>query len=740
MCRQKFSVIYFATLLCFLLMGVFFRLHFAVSAEQLLAPYSGRELLVYGELEPASVRQQEKFASALVRCEEVRLVNLVSKESVFNAAQKQSSVPIKYNGRLRVLVQGKLPEAGKVVLQGKLETLTSLRNPGCFDAAAYNDVQNIGGLLTQVQLVQADNSISIRQQLELWNMELCARMERVAGKELGSILSSMVLGGSSKLDEETRELFTDNGIAHLLSVSGTHLLLLTGLLLIILKPVPQLYRQLLVIFVLVVYAALCGLRPPVLRALLMCGVLLLGGKGAERGRLLCLVAVVLLICKPLWLKDIGFQLSFAAAAGLLWLLPACKRLLPAPLSEGMAVTLAAQLATLPVEVMHFHQVSLIAVVSNLLLVPLLELAAQLALLGALLPWGEYLLQAAAFILQQALTQARWLAAFPYSTLVLGTLPGYCWFLYYVAVALAADFAWLQFFSNKERYTALSLCLGIFFGTFCYQSWRALPLTAYFLDVGQGDCAVIVTPKQKVVVIDTGGLRGLPTGSRVVAPFLRSLGYQKIDILLLSHYDFDHVGGCVSLMRQVRIDQLILPAEIIQGESQAACAQILQQAKLSRISKISVAERGVLQLDDFTKLDILDVADAPTSGNEASTLAAVSSAQGSVLLTGDMGEAREENLYLKQNYTVLKAGHHGSRYSTTSGFLAQARPQLTVFSCGRGNRYGHPHRETLERVRAFGSGVARTDEAGCVKVVFGDNEFSCYGYAEMRWQKLQTYNL
>lgn len=732
MCRQKFSVMYFATLLCFLLMGVFFRLHFAVSAEQLLAPYSGRELCVYGELEPASVRQQEKFASALVRCEKVRLVNFASKESGFNAAQKQSSVSIKYNGRLRVVVQGKLPEAGKVVLQGKLETLTSLRNPGCFDAASYNEVQNIGGLLTQAQLVQSDNSISIRQQLELWNMELCSRMERVAGKELGSILSSMVLGGTSKLDEETRELFTDNGIAHLLSVSGTHLLLLTGLLLIILKPVPQLYRKLLVIFVLGVYAALCGLRPPVLRALLMCAVLLAGGKGAERGRLLCLVAVVLLLCKPLWLNDIGFQLSFAAAAGLLWLLPACKRLLPAwlpaPLGEGMAVTLAAQLTTLPVEVMHFHQVSLIAVVSNLLLVPLLELAAQLALLGALLPWGEYLLQAAAFILQQALTQGSWLAALPCSTLVFGTLPGYCWFLYYVALALAVDFPWLQLFSNKERYAALSLCVGIFFGTFCYQSWRTLPLTAYFLDVGQGDCAVVVTPKQKVVVIDTGGLRGLSTGSRVVAPFLRSLGYKKIDILLLSHYDFDHVGGTASFIRQIRVEKLILPDELTDKDSQALQQEILQQAQRSGVCEVEVAKRGaVFELDTATQLAILATPKQATSGNEASTLAAVHGTNGSVLFTGDMGEAREQELEQIGQFTVLKAGHHGSRYSTTSEFLAQVQPKLTIFSCGKKNRYGHPHPETLERVRTAGSDIMRTDEAGCIKIVFDADGRKCYSY-------------
>ena len=723
--RQMKSA-YFITLLCFLVLGVFMRAHFMVSAAQQLAPYIGREVIVCGAVEPMSMRQQEKFTSAVLQVESLVLA---------------SGEKLSYNGRLRVSVAGgKFPEAGKVVLQGVLGELIALRNPGSFDSEAYNKLHNLGSRLDKAQLLATDKNVSLWQQLELWNLALCARMEQAAGKEAGAILSSMVLGGSSKLAEETRDIFTNNGIAHLLSVSGTHLLLLTSLLLAVLKPVPKPWRELIVIVLLAFYAALCGFKPPVLRALAMCSVLLLGGSGAERGRLLCLVAVVLLLVKPLWLQDIGFQLSFAAAAGLLWLLPECKRFgsgaVPEILGEGLAVTFAAQLATLPIEIMHFHQVSIISFVSNLFLVPLLEIAAQLALLGALLPLGEYLLAAAAFILQQVLTQGSWLAALPYSVLVIGDLPLYCLPVYYAALFLLADFSWLQIFSNKERYGAIAFCLIVLISTLCYQAWRTLPLTAYFLDVGQGDCAVIVTPEQKVVVIDTGGLYGLPTGSRVIAPFLRSLGYKKIDILLLSHYDFDHVGGAPSLFRQVQVKQLLLPAELLTDASKALQQEIFLQAKHSGARKIDVAQSGgVYKLDETTRLVVVDTPKQATSGNEASTLAAVQGVYGSVLFTGDMGETRERDLNLG-HYTVLKAGHHGSRYSTTSEFLAQVQPELTVISCGKNNRYGHPHAQMLERVRMARSTVMRTDEQGCVKVVFGKQGIACYGYRKNSWQKLQ----
>ena len=420
-------------------------------AEQQLAACFGRQVVVQGAVEPLSVRRLDGFSSAVLRCEKV-----------------YSDTELAYSGRLRVSVKGELPQAGCVVLKGTLERLDSLRNPGGFDAASYNRVQELGGRLRKAQLLNTEPKVLWWQRFALWNKKLSERIEAAGGAEYGALLSGMVLGGSGRLDEETRELFTDNGLAHLLSVSGTHIVLLTGLLLALLQWVPLPWRKFIVIILLAAYALLCGLRPPVLRALAMSSVLLLGGSGAERGRLLCLV----LCLQPLWLADIGFRLSFGAAAGLLWLLPACQRLLPqalpAPIGEAAAVSLAAQLAVLPLEVYYFHQISLIALVSNIVLVPVLEIAAQMALVGALLPaCGDYLLQLAAWLAAQVLTQAHFFAELQYSTVVIGKLPAYCFVLYYAALFVWADFPWLQFWSNRERRCILLLHVLLLAGTLAY---------------------------------------------------------------------------------------------------------------------------------------------------------------------------------------------------------------------------------------------------------------------------------
>ena len=126
-----------------------------------------------------------------------------------------------------------------------------------------------------------------------------------------------------------------------------------------------------------------------------------------------------------------------------------------------------------------------------------------------------------------------------------------------------------------------------------------------------------------------------------------------------------------------------------------------------------------------------------AGNEASTLAGIFSPYGSLLLTGDMGEEREQNLALGR-YTVLKAGHHGSKYSSSAEFLQQVQPLVTIISCGRGNRYGHPHAETMERLRAAGSRVLRTDAMGCIKIEF-DEELRCWAYDGKTFRQLQNNN-
>ena len=170
--------------------------------------------------------------------------------------------------------------------------------------------------------------------------------------------------------------------------------------------------------------------------------------------------------------------------------------------------------------------------------------------------------------------------------------------------------------------------------------------------------------------------------------------------------------------------LVLPNEALTEESSKMRQRLLAAAQGAQVQLAASGMR--YELDDGVELTLVDVPPEAVAGNEASTLAALVCAQGRVLFTGDMGAERERGLELA-HYDVLKAGHHGSRYSSSPEFLQQAQPELTVLSCGRGNRYGHPHAETLERLQDVGSAVARTDEQGCVQVVFDEGGIKWYSY-------------
>ena len=291
----------------FVLLGLVNGLRVEPSAAEQLQPYYGKEVLLSGSIEALSVKEGEQYFSYVLQCEKLQ----------------QGQQTINYQGRVRMTLPQKAK--GSIIVAGRLEPLLGLRNPGCFDGELFNRINNIGGRLTQARLLPSSDKQEytlfqqLQERLSEWNVALREALNARLGQQLGPLLGNMLLGGSSSLDDETRDVFVANGLAHLLSVSGTHLVLLAGLCSSLLRAVPPLWRKALLTIALGIYALLCGLRPPVLRALLMSVVLLWGRQAevkepekksikqsqhyhnprAERGYLLCLVALVLLLVKPL---------------------------------------------------------------------------------------------------------------------------------------------------------------------------------------------------------------------------------------------------------------------------------------------------------------------------------------------------------------------------------------------------------------------------------------------------------
>lgn len=687
--------------------------------SSVLSSVYGHAVSFTGRIDPLSVRRSEGSNSCIVDV----------------ASLSADGRQINYNGKLRLTAKN-LPDYGFVAGQGVLQELTSFRNPGSFDGAAWNHINNMGGRVAKANVQALDTAPTLTDKIAMINVALRKKITDVLGEQRGALLAGMVLGGNEGLDNEVRDIFAANGLSHLLSVSGTHMVLLAGLLGVVLRLLPRKMRILSIIGLLAFYAVLCGLRPPVVRAFIMSSVLLGGAllsenKIAVRGNILCFAAVAMLLVKPLWLMDIGFQLSFGAAAGLLWLLPFVQRrmpeFLPSFIADMAAVTLSAQLAILPFLIGYFYTLPIISIVSNILLVPVLEICAALTIFGVLIsyitPLADLFLQLAGFLTAQVLQQAEALAALPLANIIIGSLPLWCGVVYYFWLAAALDLPCVQFFSGVERKAVIAALGAVLVFAYGWKQYAPQPLTAYFLDVGQGDASVVVMPNRQIVVIDTGGLHNYDTGRSIVAPFLYSLGKNKIDLLVISHGDNDHAGGAAGLDRKIQIDKILLPYE----KYSDAERKLLAEIDAAQVITASTGQRFAFGDAQLVVLAAPPQSAGLTSGNDASIVCAVTDGRSRLLYTGDIDEVREGMLRNLGQYDLLKVAHHGSRYSTSGYFLQQVQPRLAVISSGRGNSYGHPHVETLERLGLTGSKILRTDALGAVKVTFDDTGMKWYSY-------------
>ena len=630
-----------------------------------------------------------------------------------------------------------VPEYGSVQAFCQISSLESFANPGVPDREFYGKVQNIWGK-GAVEAVDL-NILPTERPWEHYVLSVHKRIKtlltQTMSKADGAVLKGMVLGGTEDITADTLENFSTVGITHLLAVSGTHVAVLTGAMLKVLSLLGTnvYYANFCTALILLAYGLLCGFKPSVWRAVLMAWFYLggnVGGNKGDKGAIIGAALLVLLMFKPWWLFAIGFQLSFLATAGLIFLLPKVqeelKKYLPPWLATGIAIPVAAQLPMLPLLFYYFHRLSLVSLLANILVVPLLSFVLVLTMfgLGISFLWtfaGKLFLIGAAQLLGLAVGLIEILAKLPLAALNIGPWPlGFIVAFYILLWALFQLYP-LAFLKKKYRLRLIAGCLTFFVISYGFAYFHPQPFTAYFLAVGQGDSALLVTPHKKVILIDTGGLgENFDTGRRIIVPVLRYLGLNRVNILLLSHGHHDHAGGALGVAKSLPIDRVLLPQEAPSGDVAALLKQV------EKTSKIETMWTGQKLILDNCQLEMMDI---PTvigdNSNESCALVKVSYLGHSILFTGD-ALAQQEFAAINKNIesTVLKVSHHGSASSSCEEFIRKVKPQLAIISCGKGNRFGHPHQEVLARFREHNVQVLRTDERGAIKITFDQKRIDC----------------
>lgn len=621
-----------------------------------------------------------------------------------------------------------------IQLVGTLSEFHDYGNPGRMNTVMSNKAKGICGraMISKYSLViEPRQEKSLARLAEQVRKQYEAYMAQAMPKQDAAAIFAMLFGGYQGIRPELLEAFTITGIVHILSVSGSHITLMAGTANIVgrfLHMSPRATAAL-ATGVILFYSLLAGAIPPVIRSALM-GILTLlaltGGRERDAQHILGLVALGLLLYSPLWLFDISFQLSFGATAGLLYLAPplreSLRMKLPVFVADSLAVTIGAQLSVLPIIAWYFNVLSLSSLLANLVIAPIVEwiiVAGLLAgLLASLLPLaGKVVFLLASVVLGLVYELSRWVAAFPGSQIYMPTFSWWGGMLYYMGLG------WLVIRGSKG-WQAVFL-LGMLAVIFCcwQMGWNNKEMQVHFIDVGQGDSALVITPHGRAFMVDTGGVRegSYDIGSRVDVPYLLHYGVEKLDYIFLTHAHDDHAGGVKGILTKIPVGAIG-----IGHEGAGDYLQAFGTGELGKIKKLLVPlqEGSSIELDGV-RIDMLyspesrkvQESQLQATGNEFSNLIRVSYGEASFLFTGDLIAEQEQQVLdngTNVASTVLKVGHHGSRTSSSQEFLTAVNPGWAVISCGYNNSFGHPHKEILNRLTSCTKAkILRTDQQGAI---------------------------
>jgi competence protein ComEC len=620
------------------------------------------------------------------------------------------------------LPAGRAPPLGAILLVRSRVTAPRGPDEG-FDERGWLDRQGIHVVLKAREATVIGHRAGLAGLADRLRGHIAQAIARGTSGERRAILTGVVLGADEGLDGELKDAFRASGLYHLLAVSGQNVALIAlGVAGIAwLLGVGSLAAQAWTIAAVLMYLFAVGWQPSVVRAGVagcLASLAWLVARPRDRWHFLALGALVLLAWNPRTLFDPGFQLSFVAVAAIFVLVPRLRQHLdgypiPPGLADVLAVSSACGLVTAPVLLLDFGTVPLYSVPANVLAEPAMPAVLGLGLGSALLTP----------VFPSAGTSLAWLAGWPAAWLagcarVFDGLPfatvGPAWPLA-VGFLSALGVALRRLPKRSRRPVALAI-LPSALATVAVAYWFVWPaptwsppngLRVTFLDVGQGDSALIETPTAAVLVD-----QGPPEAN--VAGQLRRRGVRSLSALVLTHPQRDHVGGATDVLRRLHVATILDPAIPFDSEFERAAL------KLAHIREIPIV---MARAGDRYRIGRLRIRvlwpDGPgppgDDPNNRATVLLVSYGRTDILLTADAESDVTRRLALRP-VEVLKVAHHGSEDTGLADQLATLRPRVAVISVGSGNDYGHPRPETVQALESVpGLALYRTDQDGYVTV-------------------------
>ena len=543
-------------------------------------------------------------------------------------------------------------------------------------------------------------------------------MDRInsISKSKGYIMT-FILGDKSFIDNEVKESYQDNGISHLFAVSGMHISLFAGIMLFFLKRVSynNYFNYGMVCLFLLFYLFLAGFPASLLRASVMFILFSINkvfNLKISNLNILFMVIITILFIDPFYLFDIGFQFSYLISGTLImmrWKIGVIK----SKLKRSFYVSVVCFLVSFPICIYNFYGTNFMSVLFNLFYIPFVSIIVfPLSLITFVFPFLDSVLYYSIFVMERI---SLFISSINFGYIIFPKVNFGVYFIYYIVIFLSF---W------KIEFVLLFLVMLLIHKGYIYFNSN---LYVYYLDVGQGDSALIRLPNNSGnILIDTGGKfsyemekwREKRSKYSIVKsstiPFLKSFGIKKLDYFILSHGDYDHMGEAINLVENFKVEKVIFNCGLY-NDLENELIEVLDKKKIKYYSCIKE-----LNIDN-NKLYFIQTKEYDNE-NENSNVIYTELNGYKFMFMGDAGVEKEKDILEKYNVSkidVLKIGHHGSKTSSDKNFIDEMNPKYSVISVGKNNRYGHPNKEVLNNLD--NSKIYRTDQDGSIMFKIKNNK-------------------
>jgi competence protein ComEC len=632
----------------------------------------------------------------------------------------------------------------EIRIKGKLTEPAGKRNPGEFDYKRYLEIHDIhktfyANGFKNVSVISRNNLNYFYQEIIFPAKNYVLNLiDKNYDLNEAAYLKGLVTGERSGITEEMKSDFVNAGVMHLIAVSGLNVayIIIFVMLTLSIFRVSLLPKIIITINFLIFYCLFTGSTASIVRASIM-GILVLTAMLIERRIMfynsLGVAAMLILLFDPKQLFDAGFILSFSATFSMVLLYTRFEKIFLKKLTMHnssfkkfilallvlLFTSLAAQIGTIPLTANYFGKISLISILANVVAVPLANLSLAIGFLQIFFSLlsenlSALIAETNGVLLFCQLSFIKWCASLELAYIKVRDFNFADMITFYgIVILLLSIRKW------KELFLRILICSMLLAGNFLFNFDMTNKLRITFLDIGQGDCALIQTPDGRNILVDCGRTSFTSdSGERTILPYLERCGISRIDLLIITHLHLDHIGGINSLLENIEIGKII-------DSGQKYNSAFIN--KMDSLIIVNNVEREVVSAGDMIRdMDDLrmyflypdknyrdkDLSDQKENPNNGSVVFILKYGDTDFLFTGD-AEKESEGIMVRQysdflKTDVLKVAHHGSITSTTIPFAIRNKPGIAVISCGKFNKFNHPSDIVLNRLERSGTKIYRTD--------------------------------